>query len=82
MSILSSTANEKKSLAAHVDLCALRYSNLESRLSQIEVKLDKFEEKLDSFKTEITWLIIKGGAGIILLLLSVIGALSKAAGIW
>jgi dethiobiotin synthetase len=82
MSLLASTPNEKKSLAAHVDLCALRYSNLESRLTQIEVKLDKFEAKLDSFKTEITWLLIKGAGGIIVLLLSVIGAISKAAGIW
>ena len=80
---MSDTTNlEKQSLEAHVDLCALRYSNLESRLTQIEGKLDKFEEKLDSFKTEITHLIIKGGIGIILLLLSIVGAVSKSAGIW
>jgi chromosome segregation ATPase len=89
MTILGSTTNEKRSLAAHVDLCAQRYAtldermnNLEQKTDKIEVKIDRIEAKLDSFKTEIAWLIIKGGAGIILLLLSALAAISKAAGVW
>jgi chromosome segregation ATPase len=89
MSLLSSTANEKRSLAAHVDLCALRYAaletkstNLEEKTDKIEAKIDKIDSKLDSFQKEIAWLIIKGGAGIILLLLSALAAISKAAGVW
>ena len=89
MTILGSTTNEKRSLAAHVDLCAQRYAtldermnNLEQKTDKIEVKIDRIEAKLDSFKTEIAWLIIKGGTGIILLLLSALAAISKAAGVW
>jgi chromosome segregation ATPase len=89
MTILGSTTNEKRSLAAHVDLCAQRYAtldermnNLEQKTDKIEVKIDRIEAKLDSFKTEIAWLIIKGGAGLILLLLSALAAISKAAGVW
>ena len=32
---------EKKSLASHVEMCALRYGELESRLTNLEVKLEK-----------------------------------------
>jgi hypothetical protein len=73
---------EKKSLEAHVDLCALRYAQLESRLSKVEDKLDLIETKLDQFKTDIAWMLIKGGAGIILFLLTTIGTILKVFGHW
>jgi chromosome segregation ATPase len=89
MSLLGSTANEKKSLAAHVDLCALRYASLEERMNnleaktdKIEAKLDQIEAKIDSFKTEIAWLLIKGGASTILFLLTTIAAILKGFGHW
>ena len=87
--MLPTTSNEKESLEAHVDLCALRYAsldermnNLEEKTDKIEVKIDRIEEKIDSFKTEITGLLIKGGAGLIVILLSALGAISKVAGVW
>ena len=87
--MLPTTQNEKEDLEAHVDLCALRYAsldermtNLESKTDKIEAKIDRIEAKIDSFKTEIAWLIIKGGAGLIVLLLSALGAISKVAGVW
>ena len=90
MSLLtSSTANEKRSLAAHVDLCALRYASLEERMNnlevktdKIEVKIDRIESKIDGFQKEIAMMLIKGGAGLILILLSALAAISKAAGVW
>jgi chromosome segregation ATPase len=89
MIMLPTTQNEKEDLEAHVDLCALRYAsldermtNLESKTDKIEAKIDRIEAKIDSFKTEIAWLIIKGGAGLIVLLLSALGAISKVAGVW
>jgi peptidoglycan hydrolase CwlO-like protein len=89
MSLLSSTANEKKSLAAHVDLCALRYAaletkstNLEEKTDKIEAKIDRIDAKIDVFQKEIASMLIKGGTGIILLLLSALAAISKAAGVW
>jgi chromosome segregation ATPase len=87
--MLPTTDNEKESLEAHVDLCALRYANLDSRIEdldtkihKIEAKIDRIDGKLDSFKTEITWLLIKGSIGLCLLLLSALAAVSKVAGIW
>lgn len=89
MTILGSTANEKRSLAAHVDLCALRYSSLEERMNnldgktdKIEAKLDSIDGKLDSFQKEIATLMFKGATGLVLILLSALAAISKAAGVW
>lgn len=89
MTILGSTTNEKRSLAAHVDLCAQRYAtldermnNLEAKTDKIEAKLDLIDEKLDDFKTFIAWLLIKAGASIIVLLLGALAAISKVAGVW
>jgi chromosome segregation ATPase len=89
MSLLRSTANEKRSLAAHGDLCALRYAsletkstNLEAKTDKIEAKIDRIDAKIDSFQKEIASMLIKGGAGLILLLLSALAAISKAAGVW
>jgi peptidoglycan hydrolase CwlO-like protein len=89
MTILGSTTNEKKSLAAHVDLCALRYAaletkstNLEEKTDKIEAKIDRIDAKIDVFQKEIASMLIKGGVGLILLLLSALAAISKAAGVW
>ncbi len=74
------TELERTSLEAHVDLCSLRYGQLEARLTKVEEKLDLIEAKLDQFKTDIAWMLIKGGASIILFLLGTIGAILKALG--
>lgn len=34
---------EKESLEAHVEICAVRYSNLETKLSNLEQRMDKLE---------------------------------------
>lgn len=80
--MLPTTANEKESLEAHVDLCALRYADLDSRLTKIEAKIDKIEVKLDNFKSEIAWLLIKGSASIIVGLIGIIAAILKYFGHW
>jgi len=38
-----STEIEKKSLEAHVELCAERYSNLQDKLDSLENKVEKLE---------------------------------------
>jgi hypothetical protein len=40
----SSTEIEKKSLEAHVELCAERYANLENKLDSLETRMDKMEK--------------------------------------
>ena len=41
---MSSPADiEKESLEAHVELCAIRYNNLDTKLNNLEQRLDKLE---------------------------------------
>lgn len=41
---------EKKSLEAHVDLCAERYKNLDEKLGSLEKRMDKVEGHLIDIK--------------------------------
>lgn len=41
---------EKKSLEAHVEICAVRYSNLETQLANLEHRMDKVESYLLEIK--------------------------------
>jgi len=54
MGILSSTDIEKKSLEAHVELCAERYSNLETKLNNLETRMDKVEGYLLEIKNSLS----------------------------
>ena len=40
---MSTTEIEKKSLEAHVEICAVRYSNLETKLEDLTHRIDKLE---------------------------------------
>jgi hypothetical protein len=53
---------EKESLEAHVELCAIRYSQLESRLTSIEDKVGKLAVAIDESRTSMTRVLI-GTAG-------------------
>ena len=53
---------EKESLEAHVELCAVRYSQLETRLSSIEEKVGKLATAIDESRTSMTRVLI-GTAG-------------------
>ena len=44
---------EKKSLEAHVEICAVRYSNLETQLQNLETRMDKVEGYLIEIKEAI-----------------------------
>jgi phage shock protein A len=50
----SPTAIEKKSLEAHVEICAVRYGNLDSKLENLEKRMDKVEGYLIEIKECIT----------------------------
>lgn len=41
---------ERESLEAHVELCAIRYNNLEHKLNNLELRMDKFELHLIEIK--------------------------------
>ena len=44
MAISGSTDIEKENLEAHVELCAERYKQLETKLDSLEKRMDKLEE--------------------------------------
>ncbi len=50
---MASTDIEKKSLEAHVEICAVRYSNLETKLENLESRMDKLESYLVEIKNAI-----------------------------
>lgn len=47
MAMSAPTELERSSLEAHVDLCAMRYGQLEARLSTIETKVGALQETVE-----------------------------------
>jgi predicted nucleic acid-binding Zn-ribbon protein len=45
---------EKQSLEAHVEICAVRYANLETKLENLEHRMDKLEGHLVDIKDSLT----------------------------
>ena len=72
MSTLPSTALEKESLEAHVDLCALRYEQLDGRLTKVEEKLDGIATQMAAGQNSLTKVIIGAAGTIVAGLLSTI----------
>ena len=59
------TELEKQSLEAHVDLCALRYRNLDNRLSTVETTLKDIHNDIKSGQQSMTKVLI-GTAGTVI----------------
>jgi hypothetical protein len=59
------TSLEKQSLEAHVDLCALRYLQLDTRLTGLEKKVESVHEDIVSGQKSLTRVII-GTAGTVI----------------
>ena len=66
------TALEKESLEAHVDLCALRYQNLDNRLSTLEGKVDVIHQDIKSGQQSMTKVLIGTAGTVVAGLLSTI----------
>lgn len=65
MSTAPTTQLEKESLEAHVDLCALRYGQLDARLTALESKVDGIHSDILEGQKSMTKVII-GTAGTII----------------
>lgn len=63
---------EKQSLEAHVDLCALRYEQLDKRLTGLEKKVDTIHEDIKSGQQSMTKVLIGTAGTIVAGLLSTI----------
>lgn len=70
MSSLSSL--EKESLEAHVDLCALRYEQMDKRLTKVEEKLDTIADDMKAGQNSLSKVIIGAAGTIVAGLLSTI----------
>lgn len=56
---------EKENLEAHVDLCALRYEQLDNRLTNVETKIDNIHKDITEGQKSMTKVLI-GTAGTII----------------
>ena len=66
------TSIEKENLEAHVELCAERYEQLNTRLETIEGKVSSLAEKIEESKSSMSKVIIGATATIIAGLLSTV----------
>lgn len=62
MTASPTTELEKTSLEAHVDLCALRYAQLDKRLTNLEDKVDDMHQEIVSGQKSLVKVIV-GTAG-------------------
>lgn len=66
------TELEKQSLEAHVDLCALRYEQLDSRLTTLESKVDLIHDEITNGNKAMSKVIVTTAGTVIAGLLSTI----------
>jgi hypothetical protein len=66
------TQLEKESLEAHVDLCAIRYHNLDKRLTTVERKIDEIHSDIKEGNNSLIKVLVGTAGTIIAGLLSTI----------
>ena len=66
---------EKSNLDIHVDLCAQRYEQLESRLTSVETKLDEVSNRVETIKKDIKTSLIQAVSAIIIALIGATGTI-------
>lgn len=69
---MSTTDIEKENLETHVELCALRYQQLETRLGTIETKVSSLAGKIEDSHTSMSKVIVGATGTIVASLLSVV----------
>ncbi len=66
------TEIEKENLEAHVELCAVRYQQLETRLTSIEEKVSKLATAIQDSQTSMTKVLIGTAGTVVAGIISVI----------
>lgn len=64
--------SERESLETHVDLCQLRYSQLEARIGKIEEKLDMISNEILEQKRSLASVIIGASGTVVVALIGLI----------
>lgn len=72
VSDINTTELEKTSLEAHVDLCAIRYKNLDDRMTKIEKKVELIHVDITEGQKSMTKVLIGSAGTIVAGLLSTI----------
>jgi hypothetical protein len=75
---MATTDIEKKSLEAHVEICAERYSNLEFKLENLDNRMDKLESHIVDIKDSLGRVGVEGNKTIITIGVSVFGIVLTA----
>lgn len=75
MTTTPTTQLEKESLEAHVDLCALRYGQLDERLTKLESKVGTIHNDVLEGQKSLTKVIIGTAGTIIAGVISIIAAI-------
>jgi hypothetical protein len=63
---------EKESLEAHVELCALRYAQLETRLTNLEDKVTNIHEDIVKGQKSLTTVIVSTAGTVIVGVISIV----------
>ena len=69
------TSLERQSLEAHVDLCALRYAQLDTRLNHLEKKVDTIHDDIIAGQKSMSKVIIGTAGTVIAGVLSIVIAI-------
>jgi hypothetical protein len=69
---MASTDIEKENLEAHVELCAIRYQQLETRLTSIEEKVSKLATAIQDSQSSMTKVLIGTAGTVVAGIISVI----------
>jgi len=72
VSEIPTSSLEKQNLEAHVDLCALRYEQLDGRLTTLESKVDNIHKDITDGQKSMTKVLIGAAGTIVAGLLSTI----------
>jgi len=72
MSDITTIEQESKDLDLHVQLCAQRYSFLESRLESLHIRVDAIAKEIADNKKSLATIIIGSASTIVVSLLSLI----------
>ena len=78
--MVDTTAIEKKSLEAHVELCAERYSQLELRLDNVDAKIASLEQMVAQIRHMVTDMAAKRNDQLISWGLGIMGTMAGVIG--
>lgn len=71
----TTTAHERQSLEAHVDLCAMRYGQLDGRLEKVEQSLEEIRKDVIDGQKSLKKTIITTSGSIIVAIITLIGTI-------